>query len=281
MNFLFDRRLLIAPSLVVFLCVFMAPMSYFFVISFWRVRAYQLHSDFSIHNYLKVFSNYLPSLSITFGIALVTAIIVTSAAFLFAYVCRFKMGRYGTLLLFVALITLFGGYLTKIYAWKTILGSSGILNSALISLGLIDDPITALLYNPISVVIALVHYTLPLAILPLYGSLRSIEDLPLDAARDLGASRGAVVRDIVLPQCRSGLLTGFTLSFLLSAGDFVTPKLVGGPSTAMIGVFIQNQFGFRVNAPLGSAMSITVVIISILIIGIVGFAIMQIRGPRR
>ena len=82
---------------------------------------------------------------------------------------------------------MFGGYLAKVYAWKTILGTNGILNSALLGAGLIETPIQSFIFNPGTVVVALSHWLLPLAILPIYGSLRGVQDLTLDAARDLGA----------------------------------------------------------------------------------------------
>ena len=106
-------------------------------------------------------------------------------------------------------------------------------------LGLIDQPITVFLFSPFAVVITLTHYTLPLAILPIYGALRGIGDVPLEAARDVGARPRRVFLDIVLPQARIGLISSFSLTFLFAAGDYVTPLLVGGPNTAMIGLFIQ------------------------------------------
>jgi spermidine/putrescine transport system permease protein len=162
-------------------------------------------------------------------------------------------------LLSVAMITLFGGYLTKIYMWRTILGESGILNSGLAALGLIDEPIRAFLFNPVAVVITLGHYLLPFAVLPLYGALHGIADQPLEAARDLGAGGWRRFRDVVLPQARVGLFAAFTLTFLFAAGDFATARLVGGPDTALIGVFIQGQFTQRLNQPMGSALAFTVV----------------------
>lgn len=265
--------LLILPSVAVFLLIFIAPLSYFFVLSFWRMRAYQLEVDATLDNYVRVFDKYFDSILFTFSVALVIAAVVTLVAFGFAYVVRFKSGRYSTVLLFGVLITLFGGYLSKIYVWKIILGQSGILNSAMITLGIIDEPITAFLYNPIAVVITLSHYMLPLAILPLYGALRSIDDVPLHAARDLGASRWRVFWDIILPQCQTGILVAFTLTFLFAAGDYVTPKLVGGPYTSMMGVFIQIQFGLRFNAPLGSAMAFSIIAICAIIVGLVALVI--------
>ena len=183
--------------------------------------------------------------------------------------------------LFMALITLFGGYLTKIYMWKTILGSSGVLNSALLALGIIDTPITAFLFSPWAVLITLVHYTLPLAILPIFGALRGIKDVPLEAARDIGASRLRVFFDIVLPQCRFAILSSFSLSFIFSLGDYVTPLLVGGPHTSMIGLFIQSQFGNRLNSPLGSAMSFTVIAIGLLVISLVAFILFRVTRPKQ
>lgn len=254
-----SNGLLLLPSLAVYSFVFFAPLLYFFVISFWRVRAFRLIPDASLANYVKTFQDHSVSLVFTFQIAFTIAVIVTVVAFGFAYVVRFKAGRYGAALLFAALITLFGGYLTKIYVWRTILGQTGIINSALLILGIIDEPITFLLYNPVAVVIALSHYTLPLAILPIYGALRSIEDMPLRAACDLGAGRFRVVWDIVMPQCRVGILIAFSLTLIFAAGDFVTPLLIGGPYTSMIGKLIQLQFGFHGNAAMGSAMAFTVI----------------------
>ena len=111
------------------------------------------------------------------------------AGFVYAYIVRFRAGRYGPLLLFIVLITLFGGYLMKIYAWKTILGNEGVLNRALMPSGIIDQPITSLLYSPPAVVITLIHFLLPFAVLPIYASMRGITDIEIEAARDLGAGR--------------------------------------------------------------------------------------------
>jgi len=274
------RFLLLAPSSAIFLILFLLPVSYFFVISFWRVRAYRLRPDATLDQYVTVWVEYSQPLIYTFAVAFAIAVVTTAIAFAYAYFCRFKAGRYGLVFLFVAIITLFGGYLTKIYMWKTILGSNGILNSAFLILDLIETPITAFLFNPVAVVITLTHYTLPLAILPIYGSLRSVADTPLQAARDLGAGWGRTFFDIVLPQTRIGLISSFSLTFLFAAGDYVTPLLVGGPHTSMIGLFIQSQFGHRLNAPLGSAMSFTVVFCCLLVITAVALFVNRMTRPK-
>ena len=244
------------------------------------MKSYQLVADLSLANYARVFEQYYDSLVFTFSIALIISATVTLIAFGFAFVARFKAGRYSTLLLFGVLITLFGGYLSKIYIWKTILGQSGILNSALIGLGFIETPLDAFLYNPAAVVITLTHYMLPLAILPIYGALRSIDDIPLHGARDLGASRWRVFWDIIVPQCQTGILVAFTLTFLFAAGDYVTPKLVGGPYTSMMGVFIQVQFGLRFDAPLGAAMAFSVIAICLIIVGLLALILRRFLRAR-
>lgn len=268
------------PSLAVFLVFFALPMAYFLVVSFWKLRFYRLTPDFSFNNYVTAYHEYFDAAVFTFVIALLIAVVTTLLAFAFAYLVRFKAGRLGPLLLFIALVTLFGGYLVKIYAWKTTLGQRGIVNSALMALGVVDEPIRWLLYNPSAVVITLVHFLLPFAILPIYGSLRGVKDVPLEAARDLGAPPWRVVRDIVLPQCQPGLFAAFALSFLISAGDYVTPRLVGGPRTFMVGNFIESQFINRLNAPQGSALAFSMLAVCLVALVLVRIGMRRLLRPR-
>ena len=141
------------------------------------------------------------------------------------------------------------------------------------------EPLTILIYNPGAVVVTLTYFLLPLAILPIYGSLRTIEDETIEAARDVGARPRHAFRDIVFPLARAGTLAAFTLSFLVAAGDYVTPRFVGGPYTAMIGDFIEQQFSLRFDWPMGSAMSFSTLAASILMIVAVGLLLRA--GVRR
>ena len=256
---------LIAPSAAIFAALFVAPFVYFFVISFWSAKNYHLLPDFTFRNYVRTFAEHTDTLVFTLTLALAIALATTGLGFVYAYLIRFKVGRWGPLLLFIALVTLFGGYLMKIYAWKTILGNQGALNTALMTLGLVREPVTALFYTPGAVVVTLVHFLLPFAILPIYSSLRGVSEIEVEAARDLGAGPWHVVAGIVIPRCRPGLTAAFTLCFLVSAGDYVTPVLVGGTIT-MIGTMIVPQFGNFFNWPLGSAMSFTMLLIAVVII---------------
>ena len=270
-----DRRLvpwlLAAPAGLVFTALFVVPFAYFLAISFWSVQFYRLAPGFSLHNYRQAVTSYAGIGGFTMVLALITATATTVLGFLYAYIIRFKAGRWAMPLLSTAMLTLFGGYLMKIYAWKTILGNEGLLNSALIGLGLTDRPVAALLYSPGAVVVTLLYFLLPFAILPIYGALRGLREIELEAARDLGAGPVAVMRDIVIPRCRHGLTAAFALSFLIASGDYVTPMLVGGKMT-LIGNLIAPQFGQYFNWPLGAAMSFVVLLLAIAVFAVANLA---------
>lgn len=256
---------LLLPAALVFLGAFAAPLLYFLVISFWSVRARIMRPDFTLKNYIATWADYYDAMGSTLLIALAIGALTTMLALGFAYAIRFKCGRFETPLLFLALITLFGGYLVKIYAWKSILGREGILNQFLLWTGLIDQPLDALLYSVNGVVITLTYFLLPFAILPIYGNLRAIRPATIEAARDLGAGRWAVLRDIVIPQCEKGIVIAFIFAFLITAGDYVTPRFVGG-GAAMMGHFIELQFSLGFNWPMGSAMAFTVMAVSLALV---------------
>ena len=256
---------LVAPSALVFCVLFIAPMAFFVVVSFWQVEYFEMSTEPTIANYRDVFANYWRVMGFTVVLATATALLTTVLGFVFSFLARFRAGEWAHALLFIVLVTLFGGYLMKIYAWKTILGNEGVLNSALMAAGIISSPITSLLYSPQAVVVTLMHFNLPFAVLPIYASMRGISDSEVEAARDLGAGRWPVLSTVIVPRCQSGIVAAFSFVFLMVAGDYVTPLLVGGKQT-MIGNLIAPQFGAQFNWPLGAAMSIVMLIAAMVII---------------
>lgn len=256
---------LAAPSALIFVALFIAPMGFFVVLSFWQVEYFVLSPTATLVNYRDVFANYWHVMAFTVALATATALVTTLLGFTFSFLARFRAGTWAQALLFIVLITLFGGYLMKIYAWKTILGNEGVLNSALIAMGIISTPITSLLYSPQAVVVTLVHFSLPFAVLPIYAAMRGVTDIEVEAARDLGAGRWSTLATVIVPRCQSGIVAGFSFVFLITAGDYVTPLLVGGKQT-MIGNLIAPQFGAQFNWPLGAAMSIVMLLASVLVI---------------
>ena len=270
--------MLVAPSAGLYGVLFIAPFLYFVVISFWDVKNYQLTPALTPSNYVETFDRYANIFFFTIEMAFLIAVLTTAIGFVYAYIARFKSGRWGTALLLIALVTLFGGYLMKIYAWKTILGNEGVLNSALLTLGIVAQPLTALLYSPGAVVVTLVHFLLPFAILPIYASLRGVDDVSIEAARDLGARPWRILVGIIIPQCRAGLIAAFTFCFLLPVGDYVTPLLVGG-KVVMIGNMVATQFGKSFNWPLGAAMAVSILVCALVIVAVMNWAMAHWR-PR-
>ena len=245
----------LAPAIAVLAFVFAIPIVLLFIVSFWSVKNFKLQPDVSLAAWQRFFTVYGDLTLYTLLVGLLVGLLCTGLGFVFAYAARFKAGRFGDLLLVATLITLFGGYLVKIYAWKSILGADGLLNQALMALGLTDQPLAFLIYSRGAVVIALVHFLLPFAILPIYASLRNVSEVTIEAARDLGASALQVLTKVIIPQALSGLFSAFAFCFLLAAGDYVTPMLLGGTSGSMLGQFVLLEFSTNFNWPAGSALS--------------------------
>ena len=262
--------LLITPAIAVFIFLFVFPFIYFFMISLWKIKFYKLIRDYNLVNYNKAISNYIEIFITTYSVSIPVAIITTIIGFYYSYLARFKTGRYGLVMIFIALITLFGGYLMKIYAWKTILGNEGVINSILIYFHIIKEPLTFLLYTKVGLIITFVHFLLPFAILPTYASLRGVNANEIDSMKDLGAKFYHVQFMLFFQRCRTGVLASFIFCLLIVSGDFLTPFLIGGKIT-FIGNMIAPKFGQFFDWPLGSAMSFTMLTVSILIIAIVSY----------
>lgn len=252
------------PAGALYVAFFAVPVLCLFVLSFWRAKGFELIPDITSENYRKIFTSplYRALMLRTIGVAFVTTFIVVPLAFALAYVMRFVFERRGQFILQIVLLSLFSGYLVRIYAWRTILGKQGLLNSTLQWLGVINEPLEFLIYSNIAVVITLSGLLLPLAVLPLYSAMLNVPRDHLEASRDLGASWTYTLRTVLLPMVLPGLRTAFAFAFLLSAGDFVTPTLVGGSQSMLIGNIIADQFrGIGSNWPLGAAMAFVVVAI--------------------
>jgi len=258
----------LAPATLFYAVFFAVPMLALFGLSFWKAQGFALIFDPTLGNYEKIATSplYRTLLVRTVGIGLASAAIVVPIAFALAYVMRFIFERRGQLILQVVLISLFSGYLVRIYAWRTILGKQGLINTTLLWLGAIDRPLEFLIYSNLAIVITLTGLLLPLAVLPIYSAMVNVEREHLDVARDLGARPLHLIRTVLVPMTLPGVGTAFAFAFLLAAGDFVTPTLVGGTQSLMIGNVIADQFrGIGSNWPLGAALAFVIMAIVLLI----------------
>jgi spermidine/putrescine transport system permease protein len=246
------------PAGAYYAVFFGIPLLGLFVLSFWRSQGFELIPDISLENYKSIATSplYLALTVRTVVVGLITAVIVVPVAFSLSYLIRFVLERRAQLILQLVLVSLFSGYLVRIYAWRTILGKQGILNSSLEWLGIITEPLEFLIYSNLATIITLIGLLLPLAVLPIYSSMANISREHLEVARDLGSKSGHLVRTILVPMALPGVRTAFAFTFLLAAGDFVTPSLVGGTQGVMIGNVIAEQFrGIGSNWPLGAALA--------------------------
>ena len=240
--------------------------------SFW-VKTYPTFKPaFQFGNYIVLFTDpqYLQVLLRTLKISALVSIAALVLAYPFAYWlvlrCRWPSLR---IWLYMAVIApLWVSYLLRAYIWKTILGTEGILNSCLMWSGLTDAPSDIFLYNQFAMVLTLTYIFIPFMVMPIYTALERIPPNLAEASADLGLGPWQTFLKVTLPLSTPGIAAGFTLTFCLSFGDFIAPFLVGGPDGNLIAGVIQTQFGSALNWPLGSALSIVMLVIVLSIVSL-------------
>lgn len=262
---------LISPLCMYLILFFFAPIFILFIYSFWLTSSTGLIPTFTLQNYIKIFNNplYLKVIGNSILIGFITAIICVAASYPIAYAIGFKYKKLQDLVLYIILISLFSNYLVRVYAWKIILGKYGLINQVLIYFKFIKEPLTFFLYSPVGVILTLVFILIPFTILPIYSSLTNINTDLHEAAEDLGASKFKTFYKITFPLSMPGVTTGFIFSFVLAAGDYITPQLVGGPGGLMIGKVISDQFGMAFDWPFGSALAFFTLFTLVMVINIV------------
>jgi spermidine/putrescine transport system permease protein len=259
----------LAPALVYFLLLFLGPLLVLVVFSFFTFRDLHWHPELNLGNYVDALTDpaYRTILIRTVTVAAATTVAVLAIAYPFTYVITFVLPHRRQVLYFLVLVTLFGSYLVRIYAWRTILGREGLINATLTGVGLIPEPLDVLLSSPLAVGIALTNFLLPLAVLPIYASMQNVSPSLLEAARDLGAGPLRVMRQVALPLTMSGVRVAAAFTFIAAAADFATPALLGGASGRMAGGAIVREFGQTLDWPLGAALAVTLVVVLVLVVG--------------
>ena len=169
--------------------------------------------------------------------------------------------RRKSLALLLVIIPLWSSYLVRAYAWRTILGNDGVLNTFLIWTHILSKPSDAFLFSNTAMYITFSHVWLPFMVLPLYTALEKVPPSLIEAARDLGANGPRTFRHVILPLVLPGIVAGSISSFSLTMGDYITPKLIGGPDSNLIGNLVFSQFGESNNWPLGSAICMLVLVV--------------------
>ncbi len=225
--------------------------------SFWTQDYIDIDRTFTLANYQEAFSDPLVRLLIVRSIIISTLVMLATVllAYPIAYYIAFHAERKAIWLLLVT-IPFWTSYLLRVFTWKLVLGYNGVLNSGLLAIGVIDEPLSAILYNPNSVILTLAHAWAPFAILPIYVSLQKIDRSLLEAATDLGDGPIARFFRVTFPLSIPGVIAACLIILIPTVGDYVTPALVGGSDGKMIANLIQVQFGKANNWPLGAALSL-------------------------
>ena len=266
---------LISPPLIYSLVMLAAPLALVVLLSLWSQNYLELDRTFRLDNYIEATTEPLYQLLLTRS--LIISGIVTICTVILAYPIAYYVAMFGgkakSLLLLLITIPFWTSYLIRIFLWKVILGYNGVINGSLMGMGIIEEPLTFILYNANAVVLTLAHAWAPFAILPIYVSLTKIDKSLLEAARDLGDNAFRRFIRVTLPLSMPGVIAATLVVFIPTVGDYVTPKLLGGTDGLMIANMIQVQFGKANNAPLGSALAI----ISMFTVGIIsiGFVLLS------
>jgi spermidine/putrescine transport system permease protein len=233
--------------------------------SFWMVRGGTIVHQWNLQNYATLFRNpvYLEVLFRTMRIAAGVTLLSLLLGYPLAYYMSFHAGVRKDLLYQLVIVPLWVSYLVRGYAWKTILGSEGVLNGFLQYAHITHAPVSFFLYSPFAVILMLTHIYTPFVFLPLYASLEHIPRNLVEASHDLGAGSRTTFLRVVLPLSLPGLLAGATFAFVLTLGDFLAPLLVGGPSSVMIANIVQSLFGTAYDWPLGATISVCILLLTI------------------
>lgn len=259
------------PPLLWITLFLLIPYAMLFCFSFWRVSALQtIIHEWNLENYRELLHNPM-YVTVFFRSALIAGAVTAFAVLLaypLAYFLSFRATRRKDLLYQLVIIPLWVSYLVRGYAWKTILGTDGVLNGFLQYLNIVHHPVEFLLYSPFAVVIMLTHIYTPFAFLPIYAALEHVPRNLVEASLDLGASPSRTFWRVIFPLSLPGLLAGVTFAFVLTLGDFLAPLLVGGPSGIMISNIVVSLFGSAYNWPLGAAVSLCMLILVLLLLSL-------------
>ncbi len=279
--------MLMAPPFAYALLLLAVPLFAVVMFSFWTAEGYGIDTTLTLDNYREIlqldraaafaersgetglwgqikafFSTiYITLLARSVYVSVVVTAVTVILAYPVAYYISFHVPAHRkSLWLFMITIPFWTSYLIRVFLWKVILGYSGVVNSSLMGLGIIDEPLTFILYNINAVVITLAHAFAPFAILPIFVALEKIDRALLEAAQDLGESKFMTFIRVTLPLSMPGLVAAVLIVMIPTIGDYVTPELMGGTGGKLIANMIQTQFFGLNNAPMGAALALVAMV---------------------
>ncbi|MFZ1508177.1 MAG: ABC transporter permease [Anaerolineae bacterium] len=257
---------LIAPALLWLVLFFAVPLVIVFVYSFLTRGTYgQVIWDFNLGNYVRVFDSlYVRIFLRSLRVAALTTVLCLAVGYPLGYFIARRGPRRRGILLLLLVVPFWTNFLVRTYAWRVILSNEGPINSLLMGLGLTNRPVP-MLFTEFAVLVGLVYSYLPEMVLPIYAAVERLDFNLVQAAHDLYANDFQAFRRVVLPLTMPGILAGSILVFIPCLGAFVTPDILGGARTVMLGNLIQQQFLTARDWPFGSAVSF--VLMAVMLVG--------------
>jgi len=255
---------MISPTASYAILLLAAPLALIFIYSFLTDGYLEIIRTFTFANYIEAWTSELYRVVMlrSLMVALTVTAVTVLLAFPVAYFVSFHVDpSRKSLWLFLITIPFWTSYLIRVFLWKVILGYNGVVNSGLLGLGIISEPLQWINYNVGAVVVTLAHAYAPFAILPIFVALEKIDRSLLEAGQDLGESRFMTFLRVTLPLAMPGVIAAVLIVFIPTIGDFVTPQLVGGPEGRMVANLIQLQYLKLDNYPLGSAIAVSAMMI--------------------
>lgn len=276
--------MMISPPAIYAILLLAAPLGTIILYSFLTDGYLEIIRSFTMANYIEAWTNelYRSVMIRSLGVSMAVTAVTVLLAFPIAYFVSFHVApSKKSLWLFLITIPFWTSYLIRVFLWKVILGYNGVVNSSLIGIGVIDEPLSFILYNVNSVVITLAHAYAPFAILPIFVALEKIDRSLLEAGQDLGESKLMTFLRVTLPLAMPGVIASVLIVFIPTIGDYVTPQLLGGPEGRMVANLIQLQYLKLDNYPLGSAIAVSaMVIVTIVSLIFIGLNRRYLRGPK-
>lgn len=271
------RRMLLwlLPPIAWFTVFMLVPYALLFYYSLGHTDDMLFIPGLSPDNFIKVFTTdpYWSVIVKSAKIGLMTSVLSAIVAYPLAFALAFHVNRPGLkfALYLLVIVPWWASYLVKAYAWKTILGTNGLLNAALMGTGLTDEPVRLFLYNQFSVVLTLTYIFTPFAVLSIYAALERVPTSLIEAARNLGATGWEIFFRIVLPLSVPGVIAGGIITFSLAFGDFVAPVLVGGADSIMISNIVINLLGVAFDWPMAAAIGLVIITLGLGLISLSGW----------
>ncbi|MCI8650423.1 MAG: ABC transporter permease [Anaerotruncus sp.] len=259
-----------ALPFILWTLVFVAiPLMYILCMSFLkRAQTWGVVAEFSMESYIRMFSpTYLKVFGQSLWLAALTTLFTLLIGYPFSYFVSRLPQRRRALVLLLVVVPFWTNSLVRIYGWMILLRSQGVINTLLIALGIIDSPLK-LLYNFGAVLVGMVYALLPFMILSTYNAIEKLDPSLVEASRDLGAGRWRAFWTVTVPLTRAGILAGCVLVFIPSVGLFFISDLLGGAKTMLLGNLIKNELLTARNWPLGAALSVAMMAMTLLVIGI-------------